>query len=416
MVKDAVFGYLDEIVANGQRPDDVSIAAIATYLGLDDVPKYIISECRRLYKDLQRNRQPQPTPNPNPQYQPQPQYQAAQPIPDWMLAPYKMQIDNYKEERDRLQKRVDELERELREEMKRPSQTDPKWQELDKLAFERLKKDIEQGRNSNSPPKSWMEELVSGLVNSGQLTNIATEAASLLSDLRNRGNPDHDPYAEFYAQKMQREAALRRQPRRVVSPPANIKRRQQPQTRPQPQPQPQPQYQYQQPMEEADFVEVPRESNTETEQIPPQTEGELSPENQSIFEQFVSKYPDLADTVPTILVAIDAENPGTSKQDKIRIVIETLRVVAQLREIGVGVKGIMKGTFTPEQAATFMIQRYPEQARLLAEQGPGVWLERGNMFANHPVHGKDIMFLQEPEARATIDKIVAEIRKRFRLG
>lgn len=411
-VQGAVFGYLDEIVAEGGSPDDVSIAQITTYLGLEEVPKHLISSCRRKYKETMQK--PNPQPQMQTQYQPQPlpQYQ---PIPDWMLAPYKMQIDHFKDERDKLQRRVEDLEKQLREAIQRPTQVDSKWQELDKLAFERLKEDITTGRNSNSPPKSWMEELVSGLVNSGQLGNIATEAASLLSDLRNRGNPNHDPYAEFYAQKqaqmqaqgemVRRQTAARRRP----VPPSNIKRRQTQQA-PRPQPQPQPKQQSQ-PTQEADFTEVEREYNPQTEEV----EIELTPENAEIYQQFITKYPDLADTVPTILVAIDQEQPNISKPEKIRLVIETLRVVAQLREIGVGVKGVLSGTFTPEYAASYLIRRYPEQAKILAQDGPDAWLERGNIFIDHPIHGKDIRFLQEPEVREVIDKIVVEIKKRFRM-
>jgi hypothetical protein len=456
-VQEAVLGYLEEMITDGYPIEELTTIKIATDLQLGDIPNHLIARIRKKFKDqMAWQAKKQQLPPPVQQQQQQQMFGPQAPmIPDWILAPYKMQIENLKEDRDRqvaglkddrdrqvqvlreerdnLRVRVTTLEHELREEMKRPQQTDPKWQELDKLAFERLKSDITSGRNANAPPKSWMEELVSGLVSSGQLGNIAAEGASLLSDLRNRGNPDHDPYAQFYAQKAAQEQAVRRQPqRRNPVPPANIKRvakrpsppavksqaQAQPPQRPmypasQPQPQPPAEQPPEQQVELIDGRNDIQEQQPDYDQ-PEYVQVELSEENMEIYGQFAEKYPDLADTVPMILIAIDEEAPGTSRADKIRGIIETLRVVAQLREIGVGVKGILNGTFSAEQAATFLIQRYPEQARILGEQGADSWLERGDkLFAEHPIHGKDIRFLQEPEARQAINAIVAVIKTRY---
>ena len=347
------------------------------------------------------------------QYQ-QPQYQQPQQNPNngndhafqMVIESYKERVGFLQEELRQSRTKIAELERELRSILQTPRQPDQKWEKVEDALMNKF---IESTLNPTTQSSgNWVKDLVGGV--GPYIPQIAQELRGLSQDMANRNNPSYDPYAGV--PPPQNVTSLPPPPMppqqrpSVQVPPTGLKQQtiqQQPSAQPAPTPAPAP--------APAPQPEPTKTEPVTTEPLPTQTPPATAQEVQQAIQ---STYPNVPTDITEMAIrCVETEAPQLQTLDeKFVATIDVLKIVAMLRDIGIGMKRVISGTVSIPAATDFLVKNYPQYATVLAESGYETWLQKGSYFSSHPIHGKDIEFLNRPDVRQAMEQIVAELRRR----
>ena len=438
-IKNAVFEYLDEL-----QDDSITAEEIVAILDLEESDLGAVLNAKKLWrtKTKRQFQQPQPQQNPN---------QNFQGVPDWALAPYKMQIENMKEQNkiiiEGLREQMRELreqnarmQQELRDELKKPHQTNDRWRGIEEALMKKVENDILHGKPTGEK-KHWAEELLSGLIQSGQLNNIVGEVSGLLSDLRNKPVPESwqgQPQAQqqyYQPQPVQQvRQPIRRQPQanpQDAVPPADIKRRRvmpegvEPATEVRVEPQRSARQEYaEQPQNQEPVYEYQEPYQPPPEQpeaVAPQQAMNGDEEAKQLAMEFLKEYPRtdkkmLKIAIQQVQKAVADSGYEVDFYQKLGGIHKIVLSVLDLKRVVNILQPIIEKNVAKEDVVTFLTrvdEKNTEQLIYLVKGGVDFWLEKAEPFTAIEDIAEIINYLERPEVRTWIEEVVVMLRPKL---